>query len=168
MANKQGDTNPTVKTIIENYLAKSRYDGLYDTGCGCEANDLIPCHETNIENCRAGYKAQVEDGNTHGYYDGADWIIQAERPGEPYPPFPEMHDCPNCGPHPMQKEVVISQGVPIDNVAGLPSICVKCLGCNACGPKFKFFKSDDTVAKVAIQRKAVEAWNGMFGQQKGK
>jgi len=40
----------TVKKIVENYLRKNGYDGLYAEECGCCLDDLMPCGEC-CDNC---------------------------------------------------------------------------------------------------------------------
>ncbi len=54
------NTNPTCKEIVEDWLRKNGYDGLWqdtEEGCGCGLDDLAPCGEVNMEDCRAGYKS---------------------------------------------------------------------------------------------------------------
>ncbi len=50
-------SNPTVKTIVAEYLRAHGYDGLWhcDAPCGCEIDDLEPCEQMSSE-CKAGYK----------------------------------------------------------------------------------------------------------------
>ena len=47
----------TVKTIVEDYLKRNKYDGLChpDIECGCGIDDLVPC-VYNCENCQPAYK----------------------------------------------------------------------------------------------------------------
>ena len=53
-----GYSNPNIKEIIENFLKKNGYDGLYNTEdeCGCEVGDLFPCGNPSEIYCRAGYR----------------------------------------------------------------------------------------------------------------
>jgi len=55
-------TNPDVITILEFWLRKNGFDGLYQPGeCGCEIGELCPCGEP-APDCQAGYKGPGQDG----------------------------------------------------------------------------------------------------------
>ena len=48
---------PTIKEIIQEYLEKNGYDGLYcqDERCACLIGDLMPCGEPSPR-CTPGYR----------------------------------------------------------------------------------------------------------------
>jgi hypothetical protein len=50
----------TVKMIVQEYLTKNGYDGLYnlDAPCGCLLGDLAPCGDI-LGACQAGYREEV-------------------------------------------------------------------------------------------------------------
>ena len=49
--------NPTVREILDKWLADLGYDGLYTEDCGCEVGDLAPCGCCwESFNCKAGHK----------------------------------------------------------------------------------------------------------------
>lgn len=53
-----------VKKIVEGYLKKNGYSGLYhnDMDCGCELSDLMPCNEdSGMGSCQPGYKVEYPD-----------------------------------------------------------------------------------------------------------
>ena len=55
--------------IIEEYLKKNGYDGLYVEGeCACLVDDLCPCGEMS-SNCAAGYRTPCDCGD-HDYHVG--------------------------------------------------------------------------------------------------
>ena len=62
----------TVKSIINNYLEKNYFDGLYDdTGeCACKKDDLIPCGD---------YCGDCTPGYIHLGDDDYDFYIRSER-----------------------------------------------------------------------------------------
>lgn len=67
-------SNPTVKSIVTEYLKNAGYDGLYAEGeCGCLVDDLMPCNDA-YENCRAGYKLPGDDD--------AGWYVGPKKPKE--------------------------------------------------------------------------------------
>ena len=49
-----------VKVIVEEYLEKNGYDGLYHEDCGCFIADLFPCGEPS-ETCEPGYRSTRVD-----------------------------------------------------------------------------------------------------------
>ena len=61
--------NPTVKEMVKKYLEDNGYCGLYDDEkeCGCDLNNLMPCHEPVLNDCKAGYKAPCDCGD-HDYH----------------------------------------------------------------------------------------------------
>ena len=53
---KNSDLN--VRGIIEDWLIKCHYDGLYDPGtCACELGDLMPCGSEGAFSCLPGYRS---------------------------------------------------------------------------------------------------------------
>ena len=60
-----------VKKIVEQYLEKNCFDGLYRDDCGCALPDLIPCSECDISECQPGYK------NTHSV--SRSWLVCGEK-----------------------------------------------------------------------------------------
>lgn len=48
-----------IKDIVEGYLKKNKFDGLYNTLCGCFLNDLMPCNSVS-GNCKPGHKKTVD------------------------------------------------------------------------------------------------------------
>lgn len=67
---------PDVREIVTAYLRLEGYDGLYadedadPDGCSCVLDDLMPCDNYGMENCRPGMKLPVPDG----YGDADFWI----------------------------------------------------------------------------------------------
>ena len=59
-----------LKEIIQEYLTKHGYDGLYNAECecACENDDLFPC-DGNISNCYPGYYIPKDDPEYDSYYD---------------------------------------------------------------------------------------------------
>jgi len=51
--------NPTVLTIVTDYLKDNGYDGLYTEGCDCLLGDLCPCGCGSLD-CRAGHKGPCD------------------------------------------------------------------------------------------------------------
>lgn len=45
-----------VKKIVEEYLIKNNFDGLWSDECACILGDLMPCDDWGIDNCEPGYK----------------------------------------------------------------------------------------------------------------
>ncbi len=63
-----------IKSIVEEYLRKNKFDGLFSNhfDCGCEISDLMPCNDL-IPDCEPGYKVPCNDD---GSCDGlCDWHI---------------------------------------------------------------------------------------------
>lgn len=58
-----------IKEIVENWLKKHKYDGLYNPNieCGCFLDDLMPCNEV-CSDCESGYKKPDPTGEY-------DWLI---------------------------------------------------------------------------------------------
>ena len=50
-------TNPLVVQMVERFLRKNGYDGLFqpEGPCGCELGDIAPCGQIGGD-CEAGYK----------------------------------------------------------------------------------------------------------------
>lgn len=55
------ETFVSCKMIVEEYLKKNNFDGLYCDDCGCTLKDLMPCGGEYAMNCIAGYKIETED-----------------------------------------------------------------------------------------------------------
>jgi len=63
----------TAKEIIEQYLRKNGFDGLFvddwdtfgEDGCGCFLEDLCPCNPEwmDITKCKAGVRVENKDGS---------------------------------------------------------------------------------------------------------
>lgn len=64
--------NKTIKEIVVEYLKKNGYDGLYneDIECGCGIEDIPLCDETNINECKAGYKCKLNKRNKENCFNG--------------------------------------------------------------------------------------------------
>ena len=59
---KKENYNPDVIKILEDWLERNDYDGLYQSGeCACEIGELCPCGEP-CPDCQAGYKGPGQDG----------------------------------------------------------------------------------------------------------
>lgn len=70
-----------IKEIIEQWLIKNGYEGLYRDDCGCEVGDLMPCNEPSI-NCTAGHKVPCP-GPENCQADGdCPWHISGNKPVE--------------------------------------------------------------------------------------
>lgn len=81
--------NPIVKTIVEEWIRKNGYTGLFCEECGCEIDDLMPCAgwDSGLDRCRAGYKHTCE-GNCEDCYrsdycemdfEFSNWYITGEK-----------------------------------------------------------------------------------------
>jgi len=69
------------KEIIKEYLVQNGFDGLHNEAeCGCELDDLIPCHE-NCSQCQPGYKI-VPPSNVDCDYDFYICEDKEDRPWE--------------------------------------------------------------------------------------
>ncbi len=70
----------TVIKIIEEYLKKNNYSGLYDEygECGCQMSDLAPCGDMQPD-CKPGHKAFCTSECEHDEGMG-NWHIQKEKP----------------------------------------------------------------------------------------
>jgi len=71
----------TVRDIIQEYLKKNGYDGLYNEAgdCACLVDDLMPCTACEgvyVDDCEPGYKTPCDCG-------GHDWHISANKE-DPY------------------------------------------------------------------------------------
>ena len=54
----------TIRDVVEAYLDRFGYDGLYlhgQQGCGCVLDDLMPCEYS--DDCRAGHVVVVDEAN---------------------------------------------------------------------------------------------------------
>ncbi len=51
----------TVSTIIRDYLAAGGFDGLAGPWCGCDIDDLMPCH-TSGDRCQPAYRWHGPEG----------------------------------------------------------------------------------------------------------
>ena len=63
--------NPTIAKIVEDWLEKNGYDGLFYAGkCGCFNSILMPCGTPN-HGCEAGYEVPNphEHPEDHGEED---------------------------------------------------------------------------------------------------
>ena len=66
---------PTLIKIVQQYLKKGGYDGLFNAGeCACEVDNLFPC-EAPADDCKPGHFAPCP--KTCGEHD---WHIQARKP----------------------------------------------------------------------------------------
>jgi len=70
----------TVKEMVEEYLKKNCYDGLFNTSgkCACRLDNLIPCCD-GIDECRAGYEVECPGGDECENGD-CEFHIVAEKP----------------------------------------------------------------------------------------
>ena len=60
----------TLKSIVAAYLRANGYDGLYNEDCGCLlADDLMPCRQEEIGECRPGYRGPCTCGA------GCEWRV---------------------------------------------------------------------------------------------
>ncbi len=67
-----------VKEIIQKWLEKNGYDGLFRPDeCACENSDLCPCCDGNFD-CEPGYKSPCDCGD-HDYHIGPDKPSRAEQ-----------------------------------------------------------------------------------------
>ena len=84
----------TVLDIVREYLKENGYDGLCDgDGCGCCAEDLMPCNYMGCMTCVPGYKVEKKDACRMGFdtdYD-RDWVIVERKVKHSKEP------CPECG-----------------------------------------------------------------------
>jgi len=80
-----------VREIIKNFLEENGYDGLYCYYCACKIDDLMPCEEEGIPDCKPGYvqKCPCEKYAGEEYKDyafgiecpeGLDYCIGKEKP----------------------------------------------------------------------------------------
>jgi hypothetical protein len=67
---------PTVKSIIADYLRAEGYDGLCDVDCGCWLTDLMPCGNLPAD-CKPGYDDEAGEEES-SYFEPGERII---RPG---------------------------------------------------------------------------------------
>ena len=55
-------TTNCVRIILQNYLKKNGYDGLYYPGeCACKIDDLQPC-DSSMQDCEPGYYQPDKEG----------------------------------------------------------------------------------------------------------
>ena len=64
-----------ISEIIEKYLKKNNYDGLYnsDLECGCFLNDLFPCIDYSLD-CQPGYKRECKSCEDKKDCDNFDFV----------------------------------------------------------------------------------------------
>lgn len=48
--------SPCVRTIVKLWLSDHGYDGLYNEECGCSVDDLMPCMNDCIQDCKVAYE----------------------------------------------------------------------------------------------------------------
>ena len=67
----------TVKQIVEEYLKKNGFDGLFnDVGdCACCLDDLCTCNNEGIENCKCGYKRAYDPDKDNDDLEESEWVI---------------------------------------------------------------------------------------------
>jgi len=55
--------NPSICSMVESYLYKHGYTGLYNSEveCGCVMRDLMPCTEPHQVDCKAGYERKCNN-----------------------------------------------------------------------------------------------------------
>lgn len=55
-------SNPSVRDIVAEWLARNGFDGLANVGveCGCSLGDLMPCGAPNECSCVAAYRVPCE------------------------------------------------------------------------------------------------------------
>ena len=57
--------------IIEDYLKKNGFDGLYRAGeCACKVGDLFPCGGECVQDCEAGYLMPCDCEDQHRFHIG--------------------------------------------------------------------------------------------------
>ena len=56
----------SVKDMVEEYLKKNNYDGLWNTDCGCFIKDLMPCNSYSGD-CKPGHERKVEGKREIGW-----------------------------------------------------------------------------------------------------
>ena len=64
-----------VGEIVEGWLRKNGYDGLYYDECACKLGDLMPCDEPHTD-CAAGYLHRTESDSEY------DFVISLDKPKE--------------------------------------------------------------------------------------
>ncbi len=67
-----------IREIVKNWLITHGYDGLAGEDCGCEINDLMPCDEPSIYQCRAGHKEKffwMNEDKPGSYRERNDWVM---------------------------------------------------------------------------------------------
>lgn len=81
----EGDLN--VRTIVEDWLMKCGYTGLYGEGagdgCGCRLDDLMPCDGVDCAGCQPGHvrtDAPPEDMDIE--WSVGDWWISSTKAPE--------------------------------------------------------------------------------------
>lgn len=62
--------------IVQEYLEKEGFDGLYNEECSCLLDDLAPCWDGMQQDCTAGYRAPCDCG------EGCEYHIVRDRPKE--------------------------------------------------------------------------------------
>ena len=60
-----------IQDIIEDYLKKNGFDGLYrEDECACKIGDLFPCGGEGVLDCDAGYFGPCDCGEQHRFHIG--------------------------------------------------------------------------------------------------
>lgn len=56
--------------ILKDWLKKNGYDGLCypEEECGCLLEDLAPCIQPSLLNCKAGHKEKAPQGSLSDYF----------------------------------------------------------------------------------------------------
>ena len=62
-------SNPTVLEIVEDYLKRNGFDGLYNSEleCGCSISNLNPCGDIKND-CTAGYQVEAPPKDDYDNY----------------------------------------------------------------------------------------------------
>ncbi len=71
----------TIKEMAKEWLEENGYDGLYNEGCGCQLNDLMPCSEY-YHDCQAGWKVPCPGPEDCPADGDCDWHISSAKPAE--------------------------------------------------------------------------------------
>jgi len=60
-----------VKKIVEEYLTKHNFEGLWSDECACILSDLMPCDEWGIAKCEPGHIMSCpENCGEHDFHVG--------------------------------------------------------------------------------------------------
>ena len=72
-----------VVEIVEDYLKKNGFDGLYNDGnCACEIGELAPCDNMD-SNCEPGYKIPYPGPEECGLDGGCNFHMSRNKPKPP-------------------------------------------------------------------------------------